>query len=80
MILGFGNWIKPGSPAVTVLFADAYNGRGNALVDENVPLAAPGGSRQQNVALLTATEAAVRGQSSAGSSPPKAAAPTGSCG
>ena len=39
MILGFGNWIKPGSPAVTVLFADSYNGRGNAPVDENVPLA-----------------------------------------
>ena len=80
MILGFGNWIKAGSPAVTVLFADSYNGRQNAPADENVALAAPGGNRQQNVALLTAAEAAVRGQSSAGSSPPKAPAPTGSCG
>ena len=32
MIIGFGNWVKPGSPAVTVLFADAYDGRMNAMV------------------------------------------------
>ena len=38
MIIGFGNWVRPGSPAVTVLFADAYDGRMNAPVDENVPL------------------------------------------
>ncbi len=38
MILGFGNWIKAGSPAVTVLFADSYNGRQNAPADENVAL------------------------------------------
>jgi peptide/nickel transport system substrate-binding protein len=38
MILGFGNWVKPGDPAVTVLFADAYDGRMNALADEAVPL------------------------------------------
>ena len=38
MIIGFGNWIKPGSPAVTVLFADAYDGRMNAPADENVAL------------------------------------------
>ena len=39
MEIGFGAWIKPGSPAVTVLFADAYDGRVNAPVDENVALA-----------------------------------------
>jgi ABC-type transport system substrate-binding protein len=38
MILGFGNWIKPGSTAVTVLFSDAYDGRMNAPADENVPV------------------------------------------
>jgi ABC-type transport system substrate-binding protein len=38
MIVGFGNWVKPGSTAVTVLFADAYDGRMNAPADENVPL------------------------------------------
>ena len=32
MIIGFGNWVKPGDPAVTVLFADAYDGRMNAMV------------------------------------------------
>lgn len=32
MIFGFGNWVKPGDPAVTVLFADAYDGRMNAAV------------------------------------------------
>ena len=32
MIIGFGNWVKPGDPAVTVLFADAYDGRMNAAV------------------------------------------------
>lgn len=32
MIIGFGNWVKPGDPSVTVLFADAYDGRMNAMV------------------------------------------------
>ena len=38
MIIGFGNWIKSGDPAVTVLFADSYDGRMNAPADENVAL------------------------------------------
>lgn len=33
MIIGFGNWIKSGDPAVTVLFADSYDGRMNAPAD-----------------------------------------------
>ena len=40
MIIGFGNWVKPGDPAVTVLFADAYDGRMNAPV--------PGGTNDPN--------------------------------
>ena len=47
MILGFGNWMKPGDPAVTVLFADAYDGRMNALADENVPLAERPGIKEE---------------------------------
>ena len=43
MIIGFGSHIRPGSPAVTVLFANGYDGNVNAPVDENVPLhARPG--------------------------------------
>ncbi len=42
MIIGFGNWVKPGDPAVTVLFADAYDGRMNAMV--------PGGTNDPNSA------------------------------
>lgn len=38
MIIGFGNWVKSGDPAVTVLFADAYDGRMNAPSDTDVPL------------------------------------------
>lgn len=38
MIVGFGNWVKPGDPAVTVLFADAYDGRMNAPSETDVPL------------------------------------------
>ena len=38
MIIGFGSHIRPGSPAVTVLFANGYDGNVNAPVDENVPL------------------------------------------
>ena len=38
MLIGFGSHIRPGSPAVTVLFANGYDGNVNAPVDENVPL------------------------------------------
>ena len=39
MLIGFGNWIKQGSPALTVLYADSYDGRMNAPVgDGSVPL------------------------------------------
>ena len=33
MLIGFGNWIKQGSPALTCLFADSYDGRMNAPVE-----------------------------------------------
>ena len=38
MIIGFGNWIKSGDPAVTVLFADSYDGRMNAPSETDLPL------------------------------------------
>ena len=34
MLIGFGNWIKQGSPALTVLYADSYDGRMNAPVGD----------------------------------------------
>ncbi|PZC45970.1 MAG: ABC-type transport system, substrate-binding protein [Chloroflexi bacterium] len=37
--LGAGAWIRPGSPAYTILFSDEYTGRFSAPFDENVPLA-----------------------------------------
>ena len=33
-----GAWIRPGSPAYTVLYSDQYTGRFSAPHDDNVPL------------------------------------------
>ena len=47
MMIGFGNWLKPGSTAVTVLFSDAYDGAQNAPADENVAIADRPGIRDE---------------------------------
>lgn len=47
MIVGFGNWVKSGDPAVTVLFADAYDGRMNAPSETEVPLRDRPGIREE---------------------------------
>ena len=38
LVLGTGAWIRPGSPAYTVLYSDEYTGRFSAPHDDNVPL------------------------------------------
>lgn len=61
MIIGFGNWVKPGDPSVTVLFADAYDGRMNAPVGEGVtPLRDREGIREE-LEWLDMIEAAKNG-------------------
>ena len=61
MIIGFGNWVKPGDPSVTVLFADAYDGRMNAPVgDGETPLRDREGLREE-LEWLDMIEAAKNG-------------------
>lgn len=61
MIVGFGNWIKPGDPAVTVLFADSYDGRMNAPSETDLPLRERPGLKEELV-WLDMIEAAKNGE------------------
>jgi peptide/nickel transport system substrate-binding protein len=61
MIVGFGNWVKPGDPAVTVLFADSYDGRMNAPSETDLPLRERPGIKNE-LEWLDMIEAAKNGE------------------
>ncbi len=61
MIIGFGNWIKSGDPAVTVLFSDSYDGRMNAPSETDVALRERPGIKEE-VEWLDMIEAAKNGE------------------